>query len=254
MQAQQPAVAQSPISLQSSFLGVSQAVSQSVTQAVAQSVSAMQAVAVSQQVATQQVSEKLQEKTRLKERIRERIRRRGGEKEKGLLQEKGIGGQAPSYDIQLRKGEKRGDKFVTVEKNLPRNKALKRLAFIIDNYIEASGRLKPSNRPARSPDDLTPPNLSKFRSPKKGSRLPRDTIIELLNKRLDTEGEKRQISFFRQQQLKQALRKAIKRKTRQKIIGAGINRRITSQNFFTSNKNNNIGFIGKPRRGKTIFL
>ncbi len=114
--------------------------------------------------------------------------------------------KAPSYDVQIRKGEKRGDKFITVEKRLPQNLALRRIKKILDNNIEASGRLKPSGKQPKQKDIPFRPDLSKFRPPKPGSKLPSNTIIEKKENRLDTLGEQQQISFFRRKkELKQRI-------------------------------------------------
>lgn len=101
------------------------------------------------------------------------------------------------YNVQIRRGEKRGSKFVTVEKNLPRNKALSRLRNILDNYIEASGRIKPARKTTSEVDSLSPPVMAKFRRPYPKSKLPRDTYIEQNRYRLDTPNEVKQISYFK---------------------------------------------------------
>jgi len=80
---------------------------------------------------------------------------------------------------------------------LPKNIATKRLINILDNTIEASGKIVPSATVAKIPDDILAPNLSKFRGPKRTSKLPPGTIIEKRGFRLDTAGEIRQISFFK---------------------------------------------------------
>ena len=114
--------------------------------------------------------------------------------------------KAPSYNVQIRKGEKRGDKFVIAEKRLPQNKALKLMRRILDNRIEASGRLKPNRKIPKVADDFFAPDMSKFRPPRPGSKLPSNTIIEKKQHRLDTLGELQQISFFRKRkELKQRI-------------------------------------------------
>lgn len=108
---------------------------------------------------------------------------------------------ANSYKLQVRRGDKRGDKFITVEKRLPQNLALQKGIQATDNYIEASFRLVPSKSPPKQVDVQTTPNLSKYRRPVSGSKLPRNTFIEKESNRLDTSGEINQISFFKQQKL-----------------------------------------------------
>ena len=168
--------------------------------------------------------------------------------------------KAPSLDVQIRRGEKRGDKFVTVEKSLPTNRAIRRLTEILDNFIEASGRLKPSKKKPRISDDILAPVLSKFRGPKKGSKLPVGTIIERRKFRLDTIGEIRQISFFKAQaEKKKQLKKAIQQKRTSQLIGQiGIARqkRITTQNFFTTvkSKTTSSNFFSTSRKKQAGFL
>lgn len=112
---------------------------------------------------------------------------------------------SPSYDVQLRRGEKRGSKFVTIAKNLPQNRALRRGRNAADNFIEASFRLKPNKKQPKQADLPFVPDLSKFRRPRKGTRLPKNTIIEKANKRLDTFGERQQLSFFKAKAAKSSL-------------------------------------------------
>ncbi len=105
------------------------------------------------------------------------------------------------YDVLIRKGAKRGDKFVLALENLPENMALLEGREATDNFIEASFRIQKSGQMTELPD-IRKPNLDKFRSPVKTSRLPPDTLIEKRGNRLDTPGEVKQISFFKRQQAK----------------------------------------------------
>ena len=108
----------------------------------------------------------------------------------------------PGYNTFLRKGEKRGDKFVIIARNLPPNRAVARGAFAADNFIEASFLTKLSGKKTRQ-TDIPPPDLSKkFRGIRPGSKLPGRTIVERKGKRLDKLNEVLQISFFKQQALK----------------------------------------------------
>lgn len=83
-------------------------------------------------------------------------------------------------------------------KGLPRNKALRRGKEIVDEYLEASYRIRKSKVKPKVQDDLNPPNLRKFRSPVPKSKLPRDTIIEMAKHRLDSAKEVQQISYFKE--------------------------------------------------------
>jgi len=112
---------------------------------------------------------------------------------------------SPSFDLQIRRGEKRGDKFVTVAKNLPVNRALRRGRDAVDNFIEASFRLKANKKLPKQRDIAFQPNLDKFRKPVPGSKLPKNTFVEKRENRLDTLGEQQQISFFRKQRLKRKI-------------------------------------------------
>lgn len=125
-----------------------------------------------------------------------------------------------AYDVMVREGEKRGDKFKKVATALPRNKALRKGIDITDNYIEASFRLQKSKQRAKVADDLFPPSMSKFRSPIGRSKLPSDTFVELAKHRIDSIGEKQQLSYFK---LLKAKRKAsliglARRQSRKKAI------------------------------------
>lgn len=159
--------------------------------------------------------------------------------------------QEKAYDILIRKGEKRGDKFVKIdEEGLPENKAKRRLARILDNYIEASGRIRKTDRLATELD-IPPPDLSKFRSPVAKSKLPRDTIIELAKHRLDSTKEVQQISYFKElaKRKKQQLQTQISFiKTQQK--------KQQLQSVIASKKTEQISFVssskGKKQKVKPI--
>jgi len=169
--------------------------------------------------------------------------------------------EAPSYDIQIRKGEKRGDKFVTVDKNLPKNKALRRLKLIVDNYIEASGRLKPNTRQPRVRDDISPPNMIKFRPPKPGSKLPKNTIVEKLRNRLDTLNEQKQLSYFRQLKERKknlinfvaATKKQEKKRKKEQVINLLSDKRSALRKSFISKKTNT-GFLSSKKTKGGKFL
>jgi len=210
LQGQQVSVSQSVLSAQAKSLAASQLASQSILQTQQQA--AQQAALQQKALAAEQVStsildtvpeSKLKKTLRKKPRFPKGLDQEGLETTPDLITEK-----APSFDVQIRKGEKRGDKFITVNKNLPENKALRLFKRIVDSHIEASGRLRPSKKKAKVPDDLFAPSLIKFRRPRKGSKLPSNTIIEKKQHRLDTQGEVDQISFFKRQK---ELRKRIAR-------------------------------------------
>lgn len=129
------------------------------------------------------------------------------------------------YDIEINRGEKRGAGKVTEKVNLPKNKALRRLRFILDNFIEASGRIKPSKKKTKIKDDLVAPSLNKFRPPVKKSKLSKDTLVEKRGNRLDTAGELKQLSFFKELAKK-------KKKIKQKVKKL--------KTFPSISKNNNI--------------
>ena len=111
-------------------------------------------------------------------------------------EEKGLRKQA--YNVLVREGEKRGDRFKRVASGLPRNKALRLGSKIVDNFIEASFRIQRTKKLAKIRDDLATPILRKFRLPVPGSKLPRDTIIEMARFRLDTANEVKQLAFFKE--------------------------------------------------------
>ncbi len=116
------------------------------------------------------------------------------------------------FNTFLRKGAKRGDKFVKIADNNPKNLAIQKGANAADFFIENSFRIQSSGRTTRK-RDIPRVNLKKFRGIRKGSVLPGDTIIERKGKpRLDRAGELLQISFFRQQALKNQIIGQIQRK------------------------------------------
>jgi len=190
--------------------GTSVAQSQGVSTAQAQSqgtsVSQVQSVAQSQGVSI------LDLRSDLRTRQQFSTRRLGEEKKQ--IEEESTARiiKSNSYTLQVRKGDKRGDKFVTVEKRLPINLALQRGKEITDNYIEASFRLKPTNSKPRQVDIPTAPNLSKYRRPAKSSKLPSNTFIEKKENRLDSLGEQQQISYL----------KSLKERRSQILFNAGL--------------------------------
>ena len=141
----------------------------------------------------------------------------------------------------VRRGEKRGDKFVMVEKGLPKHKAYRKLKQILDNYIEASGRARPSKTKATVIDDLTAPDLSKFRRPVPKSKLPPDTIIEKVRHRIDTIGEKQQLSYFKEL--------AKKKKALQSQIGF-IKTQQKKQQLQSAIATKQVSFISSPKSNK----
>ncbi len=115
------------------------------------------------------------------------------------------------FDTFLRRGERRGDKFVKISDNKPLNRAVRIGSSAADNFIEASFIVKPSGKRTRK-FDVPRPNLKKFRGIKPGSKLPGRTIIERKGKRLDTLGEVNQISFFREQAKRSRIVRQIQRR------------------------------------------
>ena len=101
------------------------------------------------------------------------------------------------FDVFVREGEKRGDEFKKIASNLPRNKALRLGRDVVDNFVEASFLIKPLKRTSEIKDDLNEPDLSKFRSPRGKTKLPKGTLVEFRKNRIDTEGEKTGLNFFR---------------------------------------------------------
>lgn len=144
-----------------------------------------------------------------------------------------------AYEVQIRKGEKRGDKYKTVSKNLPRNRALQQGKNITDRFIEASFRIRQLKKKAKIPDILNEPDLSKYRNPRGKTKLSRGTFVEKRKFRIDSEGEKAGLSFFKQlAKRKQALKKQIALRQRQQnfLIAQKQKRRKQTQNFITSQK------------------
>jgi len=101
------------------------------------------------------------------------------------------------FDLLVREGEKRGDKFIKVASNLPKNKALTRGKKAVDNFVEASFKITPSGKTTQLPD-TSAPDLSKFRRPKGKTKLPPGTYVEKRKHRIDSTGEVLGLSFFRQ--------------------------------------------------------
>lgn len=120
----------------------------------------------------------------------------------------------PGFDTFIRRGEKRGDKFVKAFKNLPENRAILAGARAVDNFIEASFIIKRSGKTTTRPDVPRPTRLlqDKFRGIKPGSKLPGRTIVEKRGKRLDRGSEVLQISFFKQQALKNQILGQVQRR------------------------------------------
>ena len=104
--------------------------------------------------------------------------------------------EKPTFNVLVREGERRADKFKTVGKNLPRNKAINLGRGIVDNFVEASFRIKPTGKKTLIPDTF-PQTLPKFRRPRKGTKLPGDTFIEKRKFRIDSGGEKLGLAFFK---------------------------------------------------------
>lgn len=103
-----------------------------------------------------------------------------------------------AYDVYLRRGDKRGNKFVKIADDLPYNKALSYGARAADGNIENSFRVvKDGTKKAKEQDDFFAPDLSKFRYPKGNSKLPTGTFVEKRKFRLDDPREVAQISFFK---------------------------------------------------------
>lgn len=110
--------------------------------------------------------------------------------------------QSPSFDIRVR----RRGKFVTVNKRLPFNLALKQGAERIDRNLRATFRLKPNPKPPLKPEIARPKiPTSLFRRPKPTSKLFKKdtlTIIERANKRLSQKTETQAIALARAKKLK----------------------------------------------------
>ena len=125
----------------------------------------------------------------------------------------------PGFNTFIRKGEKRGSKFVKVAENLPKNRAIRFGANNVDNFIEASFLIKSSGRKTTQRDiPRARVNLNKFRGVRKGTILPDKTIVEFKEKRLDRIGERLQISFFRIQALKNRVQRQIQAKPRRRFL------------------------------------
>ena len=168
-----------------------------------------------------------------------------------------------AFDVLVRKGEKRGDKFVKVASGLPRNKAIALGAELTDTFIEASFRVRKTNKLTKIRDLLNAPNLSKFRGPVPGSKLPGDTIIEKARHRIDTIGEKRQLSLFKElaKQKKKSISKILlKAKTQQLnfIVAKKQNTNKKKQqqmiNFVKTKKQQQTNFLIAKKKKKIGFL
>jgi len=87
--------------------------------------------------------------------------------------------------------------------------------WIIDNRKEASSvvvgvKQKPNGRFTKTTLNI------KFRKPKKNSRLPKGAIVEKRKYRLDTSGEKRQISYKKRRKTKRKPKKKTKSRKKRK--------------------------------------
>lgn len=102
-----------------------------------------------------------------------------------------------SYNVEIRRGDKRGNKYTQVAKDLPRNKALQKLKNVVGNYIEAAGRIRPTGKTTKKKDLMYQPDMSQFRQPYGKTKLSRDTYVERRQFRLDSPNEVRQISYFK---------------------------------------------------------
>ncbi len=127
----------------------------------------------------------------------------------------------------------------------------------MDNFIEASYRIVKTKRLAKIRDDLSPPNLAKFRGPVPGSKLPRDTIIERVQHRIDTIGEKQQLAFFKELKAKRQSALSILRAARTQQVNIIVTQKKQQQiNFIATQKkkkNQQANFI-KSSRGGSKFL
>ena len=124
----------------------------------------------------------------------------------------------PAFAIQVRSGERKGDKFVDSNiQPLPKNRAITRLLTIVDNTTAASGKIIRKGTTIIRDISQVPPGLKeKFRSPKGRTKLPRNTFVEIRSKRIDTLGEVFGIPFspIRIPRLKAALARKAARKQR----------------------------------------
>ena len=107
-----------------------------------------------------------------------------------------------AYDVYIRRGIKRGNRFVRVAQGLQRNRALQSGMDITDNYVETTFRIVPTKKKAKQPDIMSPPNLYKYRQPLPKSKLPRDSYVEKDAYRIDTQGEQKGLSYFRKRSKK----------------------------------------------------
>ncbi len=110
---------------------------------------------------------------------------------------RGLGEKKPTFNVQVREGERRGDRFKTVARGLPRNKAISLGKRITDNFVEASFKIRRTGKTTTLPDS-TPVSTKKFRRPFGKTKLPSRTFVEKRKFRLDTLGEQSGLRFFRQ--------------------------------------------------------
>ena len=171
-------------------------------------------------------------------------------KEKIMLLKEKI--KEKGYDVYVREGEKRGDKFRKVASNLPRNKALRRGKEITDRYIEASFRIQELKKKAKEADIMFAPDLSKFRRPKGKTKLPVDTYIEKVQHRIDTIGEKLGLKYFKER----ARKKKLLLGRLSNIMVAEKKKQIKEQQVlgFIASKQQSSFLKSKKKKGKPLWL
>jgi len=101
----------------------------------------------------------------------------------------------PAYDVFVREGEKKQDKFIKIASGLPRNRALNRGARIVDETTAATFRIKPIKKQTQKIDDPFFELVAKFRKPKGRTKLPSGSFVERNKHRIDTMGELMGIPF-----------------------------------------------------------
>ncbi len=171
--------------------------------------------------------ERLRERLRLRDRTVERVRDRIRERPRvgeppppppGRLlfpSRLGRGVTKKAFRTQIRRGQRKGDRFVTVKGNtLPRNRAINLGAGIADSTTAASFRLMRKGT-TTLPDDPRFNLKAKFRGIKGKSKLPPRTFVERRRFRIDTPGEKQGIPFSPERLPR--LREAIERKRQRRI-------------------------------------
>ena len=101
------------------------------------------------------------------------------------------------YDVYVREGEKRRDRFIKANKTpLPKNKALNFGGRIVDDTVSASFKLQRSDKKVKpQQDDFNFFLADKFRQPKGKTKLPLGTWVEKNNYRIDSLGELQGIPF-----------------------------------------------------------